>query len=208
VFVQVPANPPNLISFVRRVVRRKGLFFVNSLVLPGDTMRTSVVDSSIQTVHDHSGSVLSDLQLNSSHPNEDEVAQRLDWAKTMRLEFFLVDVLIGSKLLRAAAETKGRSQMVVQLPNDLNTSSCFGLYNRSLPYMLAHWANQVAESGANAIACSPLYLRILRKQKRFDGMPIIVRGTCSAERSQEHRTCMTPQQAFNVGANHVIMQHD
>lgn len=158
----------------------------------------------VQHIHRLGGQIFLDTKLNDI-PNTVGAASRA--ISSLNVKMFNVHASAGKEAIRAAAENKGNSLLLVVTVltsiDDPESERIFGTIAQNKVIQFAHDAK---EAGADGIICSARELEVVSQVPELKGMLKITPGIRPtwAEANDQART-LTPAEAIKAGATHLVI---
>lgn len=158
----------------------------------------------VNHIHRLGGQVFLDTKL-SDIPNTVAAASRA--ISSLGVKMFNVHASCGKESLRAAAENKGNSLLLVVTVltslEDAESERLFGTISQNKVIQFAHDAK---EAGADGIICSAKELEVIAQVPELKGLLKVTPGVRPtwAEANDQKRT-MTPTEAIKAGASHLVV---
>lgn len=158
----------------------------------------------VQHIHRHGGHVFLDCKFNDI-PNTVGAAARV--ASALGVQYFNVHSSAGMDAVKAAAEYKGNSKLLVVTVltslDDAASEKIFGTIARNKVLQFAHEAK---ECGADGIVCSPHELELLATVPELKDLLKVTPGIRPSWAQQDdQKRVMTPKEALKLGATHLVI---
>lgn len=158
----------------------------------------------VNHIHRHGGQVFFDGKF-CDIPNTVGAASRV--VSGLGVKMFNVHASCGKEAIRAAADNKGSSLLlVVTVLTSIDDPECERIFGTISQNKVIQFAHDAKEAGADGVICSPRELELLAQVPELKGLLKVcpgVRPTWS-EANDQKRT-MTPSEAMKAGATHLVV---
>ena len=125
--------------------------------------------------------------------------------RDLKLNYITIHVSSGLNALKAAKKVSGTTKLVgVTILTSLDNKSLKQIgFNKDVKKLVLHQAKLAAKANLDAIVCSPLEVRIVRKVFKKE---IITPGIrLAGDKKGDQKRVMTPKQAFQNGATSLVI---
>jgi len=157
----------------------------------------------VQIIHRKGARVFLDGKF-SDIPNT--VARASEAAASLGVAFFDVHASCGVEAMRAAAENKGKSLLlIVTVLTSLLESETKHIFGQAPKAMVERFAKDALECGADGIICSPQELEILNTPAFAKLLKCVPGVRPSWASLGDQKRVMTPAEAIKRGATHLII---
>lgn len=159
---------------------------------------------SVQHVLRHGGQVFADCKLNDI-PNTVRGASRVISATGVK--YFNVHASAGLEAVKAAAEEKGSSKLlVVTVLTSLDDGASQSIFGKPAREKVLDFAKVAMEAGADGLICSSQELELLGQNPEFKNLLKVTPGIRpSWAQSDDQKRTMTPKEAIQAGATHLVI---
>lgn len=158
----------------------------------------------VSHIHRLGGQIFLDTKLNDI-PNTVAAASRA--IAGLGVKMFNVHACAGKESIRAAAENKGNSLLlVVTVLTSMEDAECERIFGTISQNKVLQFAHDAKEAGADGIICSPRELELIAQVPELKGLLKVTPGVRPqwAEANDQKRT-MTPAEAVRAGATHLVL---
>tara|TARA_B100000242_G_scaffold285236_1_gene249463 strand:+ start:4454 stop:5128 length:675 start_codon:yes stop_codon:yes gene_type:complete len=125
--------------------------------------------------------------------------------KDLKLNYITIHVSSGLKAIKAAKKISGSSKLVgVTVLTSLDNKSLKEVgFNKDVKKLVLHQAKLASKANLDAIVCSPLEIKIVKKVFRKE---IITPGIrMYGDSKGDQKRIMSPKEAFESGSNALVM---
>ena len=125
--------------------------------------------------------------------------------RDLKLNYITIHVSSGLNALKAAKKVSGTTKLVgVTILTSLDNKSLKQIgFNKDVKKLVLHQAKLAAKANLDAIVCSPLEVRTVRKVFKKE---IITPGIrLAGDKKGDQKRVMTPKQAFQNGATSLVI---
>lgn len=159
---------------------------------------------SVQHVLRHGGQVFADCKLNDI-PNTIRGAARV--ISSMGVKYFNVHASSGIEAVKAAAEEKGSSKLlVVTVLTSLDDAASQSIFGKTAQEKVLDFAKEAIEAGADGLICSSQELELLGQHSEFKGLLKVTPGIRpSWAQTDDQKRTLTPKEAIEAGATHLVI---
>ena len=132
-------------------------------------------------------------------------ASAIKAVRDLKLNYITIHISSGLNALKAAKKVSGTTKLVgVTILTSLDNKSLKQIgFNKDVKKLVLHQARLAAKANLDAIVCSPLEVRIVRKVFKKE---IITPGIrLKGDKKGDQKRVMTPKQAFQNGATSLVI---
>ena len=132
-------------------------------------------------------------------------ASAIKAVKDLKLNYITIHISSGLNALKAAKKVSGTTRLVgVTILTSLDNKSLKQIgFNKDVKKLVLHQARLAAKANLDAIVCSPLEVRTVRKVFKKE---IITPGIrLAGDKRGDQKRVMTPKQAFQNGATSLVI---
>ena len=132
-------------------------------------------------------------------------ASAIKAVRDLKLNYITIHVSSGLNALKAAKKVSGTTKLVgVTILTSLDNKSLKQIgFNKDVKKLVLHQARLAAKANLDAIVCSPLEVRTVRKVFKKE---IITPGIrLKGDKKGDQKRVMTPKQAFQNGATSLVI---
>ncbi len=125
--------------------------------------------------------------------------------KDLKLNYITIHISSGLKAIKVAKKVSGSSKLVgVTILTSLDSKSLKEVgFNRDIKKVVLHQAKLASKANLDAIVCSPLEIKIVKKVFKKE---IITPGIrMSGDNKNDQKRTMSPKEAFQSGASAIVM---
>lgn len=125
--------------------------------------------------------------------------------KDLKLNYITIHISSGLKAIKAAKKISGSSKLVgVTVLTSLDNKSLKEVgFNKDVKKLVLHQAKLASKANLDAIVCSPLEIKIVKKVFRKE---IITPGIrMYGDSKGDQKRIMSPKEAFESGSNALVM---
>ena len=125
--------------------------------------------------------------------------------RDLKLNYITIHISSGFEALKAAKKVSGATKLVgVTILTSLDNKSLKQIgFNKDVKKLVLHQARLAAKANLDAIVCSPLEVRTVRKVFKKE---IITPGIrLAGDKKEDQKRVMTPKQAFQNGATSLVI---
>ena len=146
--------------------------------------------------------IFADLKLNDI-PNT--CASTIKAIKDLRINYLTIHISSGLDALKAAKKVSGKIKLIgVTVLTSLDNKALKEIgFNKDVKKLVLHQARLAAKANLDAIVCSPLEVRTVRKVFKKE---IITPGIrLKGDKKGDQKRVMTPKEAFQNGATSLVI---
>ena len=132
-------------------------------------------------------------------------ASAIKAVRDLKLNYITIHISSGLNALKAAKKVSGTTKLVgVSILTSLDNKSLKQIgFNKDVKKLVLHQAKLAAKANLDAIVCSPLEVRIVRKVFKKE---IITPGIrLAGDKKGDQKRVMTPKEAFHNGATSLVI---
>ena len=132
-------------------------------------------------------------------------ASAIKAVRDLKLNYITIHISSGLNALKAAKKVSGTTKLVgVSILTSLDNKSLKQIgFNKDVKKLVLHQAKLATKANLDAIVCSPLEVRIVRKVFKKE---IITPGIrLAGDKKGDQKRVMTPKQAFQSGATSLVI---
>ena len=132
-------------------------------------------------------------------------ASAIKAVRDLKLNYITIHISSGLNALKAAKKVSGTTKLVgVSILTSLDNKSLKQIgFNKDVKKLVLHQAKLAAKANLDAIVCSPLEVRIVRKVFKKE---IITPGIrLAGDKKGDQKRVMTPKEAFYNGATSLVI---
>ena len=125
--------------------------------------------------------------------------------KDLKLNYITIHISSGLKAIKAAKKVSGSTKLIgVTILTSLDNKSLREIgFNKNIDKLVLHQAKLAAKANLDAIVCSPLEIKIVKKVFKKE---IITPGIrLQGDKKGDQKRVMTPKQAIQNGATALVM---
>lgn len=128
-------------------------------------------------------------------------------AAMLGVEFFNVHANCGAPAIKAAADNKGKSKLlVVTVLTSLSPEECQFIFGASNEEKVLQFAQMAKEAGADGLICSPKEVVLLREEADLANMLLVTPGVRPDwAAANDQKRIMTPREAIKAGSNYLVI---
>ena len=124
--------------------------------------------------------------------------------KDLKLNYITIHISSGLKAIKVAKRVSGSSKLVgVTVLTSLDSKSLKEVgFNRDIKKVVLHQAKLASKANLDAIVCSPLEIKIVKKVFKKE---IITPGIRLSSKSNDQKRILTPKQAYKNGSDWLVI---
>ena len=158
----------------------------------------------VKIIHNAGGKIFLDGKFNDI-PNTVGAASKV--VSHLGVEMFNVHAASGKHAIRAAAENKGTSLLlVVTVLTSLDETDAHHIFGQETKTKILQFAEDALHAGADGLICSPKDLPYLKPYPEFSDLLKITPGIRpSWAATQDQKRTLTPSEALKAGATGLVI---
>ena len=132
-------------------------------------------------------------------------ASAIKAVKDLRFNYITIHISSGLKALKAAKKVSGSTKLIgVTILTSLDNKSLKEIgFDKNVKKLVLNQARLAAKAKLDAVVCSPLEIKIVKKVFKKEIITPGIRLT--GEKREDQKRVMTPKQAFKNGATSIVI---